>query len=152
MAGVEKKEVHQYRFYQCLLKRLFGKYFAPSNHACKEPDGPYYIKEGHILWGHGHYDLFWERPKVLKWEIKKTGKRWFSRSIYWIYKVGITGSNRNLDETYVPSLEILERAYKICKERECTTLVVGHKHKSCYVKYDGIRFITVGRGRTGIEL
>ena len=148
--NVSKHKVKRLRKDQERLKEVYGVQWIYGNHLCCKPDN-YYIVRDNVVFLHYH-TVAWPAKKVLEWEEKKAGKGKFSRAFYRIYKVWITGANRNLDKKYKMKVEEKEKIVKLCKRIGVDTACGGHHHAVMDEVYKGIRIVVCKRGKTEIEL
>ena len=146
LKNTEKSKLKHYENEFKEFKKKAGARYILGNHECMKPD-EYYVKRDHVLLCHGH-TLVYSEDKVKRWENKKIGK---SKLRYWIYRLKHLGK-KIVSKEYKPSEELKEKCYNLCKAYECNTIVFGHTHRHCDIKFKGIRIINVPRGRTIIDV
>lgn len=159
IANVKEKKLDRWVRRIRNLEDRYGDNYVSGNHECKYKVGPIARVIDGIIFVHGH-TIFWDEAKVIDWQDKDGGKGMLSRFAYSIYKVGITGASRGLDDPAEKKLTD-DNINKICAllaTNNCHTIVFGHTHKKLDIYLDStvtdkeIRIVNVPRGKTEIRL
>ena len=145
VSNCRKKELKSVREKMHNLKKYFGNRYIKGNHECDKPHRYYFVQNG-IMFCHGH-TLFWSDKKVKRWENKRGGK---SSLRYFLYRfkhmIVRRGKELKLSESKKEELVTL------MIEHGCHTIVFGHTHKSCDIKFYDKRIVALPRGMTIMEL
>jgi len=155
--GVKKKHVGLWRSRQEWLETVQHVVYLFGNHDKKAPKTQLnyvFIFEG-VLYTHGAKYICYSDEKMHECEIGRGGRGFFSYRIYAIYKVGITGSNRNLDKPYTLSQERIDNCISLVKQYRLKgynihTIRIGHVHgpSSVYIEKERLTIETCKRGET----
>ena len=151
MRNVKKRHIKRWERRIRRLELKFGDHYIAGNHECKyKIDNSFNSFDG-ITLTHGHI-LDWTNAKVQEWQKSSGGKGKFGRFFYAIYKVGIMRAKKK-SKPYTPSNKLINNVDFECRYRQSNALIMGHKHHTCDITTpQGNRFITVGRGKTEINL
>ena len=146
LKNTKKGMVEYYKLQMERLKNKAGVRFIIGNHEIHKPES-YFLKLGSILFTHGHI-LKYPPEKVKKYENMKAGRSNMSYFFYslrhWVY--GLRGVD------YEPSKKLKEACFKACMDYGCDTIIFGHTHRRCDIKYKSIRIVNVPRGYSEVEV
>lgn len=96
-----------------------------------------------------HFDFeFWGAEKAIAYRSKPMGASAFKRKL--VTKMDDWAQDR----TVKLKKDFLKRAVESAKEKDCTTIIGGHKHppETIDVVHDGIRIIVLKRGFSEVEV
>lgn len=158
MANVKKKDVKKAKqFMERIIAMYNGAYIMGNHelwkkdfyHDIRTPDHIVIKDPGNpILLCHGHVPL-WGKEKTDKWMGKTPGAGFFKRTFSKFFNCW-----RDTFGGFKITDKDLDKLAKYAKEKECKTIVIGHKHplETKYYRKKGIKIIILKRGFNEIEV
>ncbi len=146
-ANCKKSEVAKAKELIRILKDRHGDNYIFGNHERQGTPSPNYLKIGNAVIAHG--DLEANQDKWIDYRLKPMGASFFKRGIIVnAIEAAEKVINRKLKEDF------LKNASKVAKSLSASIYICGHFHVDEVVSqdYDGIRIVTLPRGRNEIEI